>query len=970
MSQSHPAFECLRQQDISALNIRVEEYRHKVTGAIHYHLAADNPENVFMVALRTVPMDHKGVAHILEHTALCGSERFPIRDPFFMMIRRSLNTFMNAFTSNDWTAYPFASQNRKDFNNLLDVYLDAVFFSRLNELDFLQEGHRLEFTEADNPDSPLTYKGVVFNEMKGAMSSISSTLWQTLCRYLFPSTTYHYNSGGDPEYITDLSYQELLQFYKKHYHPSNAIFMTFGDIPAAEHHQAFEEKALSHFVRDDDIISVGREKRYHAPVRVQESYAFDNDAPTDKQTHLVLGWLLGQNTDLKDVLTAQMLSYMLLENSASPLQHYLETTALGSAPSPLCGMEDSYHELVFVCGITGSEAEHADQFEAEVMAVLEQVAEQGLPQERLQAILHQLELSQREITGDGYPYGLQLVLTALPSVTHRGDPITLLDLEPVLEELHEAIKDPDYCKNLVRTMLLENQHRVRLVMTPDKALSGRRVAAEQAQLAEIQARLTGAEKSEIVQKSQALAEHQAKQDDISILPKVGLDDVPEQLHIAEGHEQLVNQVPLHLYDQGTNGLVYQQLILPLPQLSEDELALLPLYGQCLTEVGLGEKDFKQVQNWQSEVVGNISAFTSLRGAIDNEQHVQGYLVISAKALARNQQAMAELMQTTLKQACFDESARIKDIISQNRTRKENSITGNGHVLAMTAASSMMSPLARLNENWGGMTGIKTLKALDDSLQNSAALEKICSTLQAIHSKFGQMPLQILNVAEKEHQEAISLSLKQLWQQQAQTQPAFTPEAVRSQQKLGWITNTQVNFCAKSYPTVPVEHEDAAALTVLGGFLRNGFIHTAVREKGGAYGGGASQDTNTAAFRFYSYRDPRITGTLNDFDASIDWMLKNAHKEEQLEEAILGVIGSLDKPSSPAGEAKQAFHNQLFGRTAEQRRTFRHRVLQVTLEDLQRVTRAYLQAEHASIAVISNEASRKELEQLGLAIHKL
>jgi len=183
----------------------IEEYRHIETGAQHIHLCAENVENVFLVALRTVPKDSKGVAHILEHTALCGSEKYPVRDPFFMMIRRSLNTFMNAFTSSDWTAYPFASQNKKDFNNLLEVYLDAVFFSRLDELDFAQEGHRVEFEEKDNPESPLVYKGVVFNEMKGAMSSVTSTLWQTLCKYLYPSTTYHYNSGGEPECIPDLS---------------------------------------------------------------------------------------------------------------------------------------------------------------------------------------------------------------------------------------------------------------------------------------------------------------------------------------------------------------------------------------------------------------------------------------------------------------------------------------------------------------------------------------------------------------------------------------------------------------------------------------------------------------------------------------------------------------------------------------------------------------------------------------------
>lgn len=327
-TQAHPAFEYLRTERIESLNIDVEEYRHRITGAQHIHIAADNPENVFLVALRTVPSDSSGVAHILEHTALCGSEKYPVRDPFFMMIRRSLNTFMNAMTSSDWTAYPFASQNKKDFYNLLDVYLDAVFFSRLDELDFAQEGHRIEFAETDNPDSPLVYKGVVFNEMKGAMSSVPSTLWHTLCEHLYPTTTYHYNSGGDPEHIPDLTYQQLKDFYKTHYHPSNAIFMTFGDIPAIELQEKFESEALSRFEKLDRLISVPDEKRYQTPIQVTESYALNEAGGTERKTHIILGWLMGLSTDLEASMEAQLLSSVLLDNSASPLQHALETTDL------------------------------------------------------------------------------------------------------------------------------------------------------------------------------------------------------------------------------------------------------------------------------------------------------------------------------------------------------------------------------------------------------------------------------------------------------------------------------------------------------------------------------------------------------------------------------------------------------------------------------------------------------------------
>ena len=422
---THTRFQLLRSTAIASLNITLHEFEHIKTGAQHIHFESDSKENVFLVAFRTMPESANGVAHILEHTALCGSQKYPVRDPFFMMSRRSINTFMNAFTSSDWTAYPFSSLSQKDYYNLLDVYLDAAFFSRLDPLDFAQEGHRLEFKDPADKKSPLEYKGVVYNEMKGAMSSVTSQLWHTLCKYLYPTTTYHVNSGGDPASIPDLSYDELLAFYQTHYHPSNAIFMTFGDIPAATLQEKFEQRALSHFDKLDHSLSVNNEKRYFAPIRVQESYPYvpaNDDDTVQRKSHVVVAWLLGEVTDLESSMRAQLLSGILLNNSASPLLHALETTELGDAPSPLCGMDDSQKELSFICGLEGCDANEADKVEQLIMQTLQNLAEKGMEQAEVESALHQLELHQREIGGDHYPYGLQLMLNALPASIHRGSP--------------------------------------------------------------------------------------------------------------------------------------------------------------------------------------------------------------------------------------------------------------------------------------------------------------------------------------------------------------------------------------------------------------------------------------------------------------------------------------------------------------------------------------------------------------------
>jgi len=972
----HPAFDAVRQQTIESLNLRVEHYQHKATGAVHYHLAADSTENVFLVALRTVPQDSTGVAHILEHTALCGSERYPVRDPFFMMLRRSLNTFMNAFTSSDWTAYPFASQNRKDFNNLLDVYLDAVFFSRLDPLDFAQEGHRVEFAEADNPGSELVFKGVVFNEMKGAMSSVSSTLWQTLCEHLFPSTTYHYNSGGDPAHIPDLSYEQLKAFYQSHYHPSNAIFMTFGDIPAAEHQMAFEERALQRFEKLEDKIQVPAERRLSQPIRVNAPYAFDESGAADEKTHVVMGWLLGESANLEQMLEAQLLCSVLLENSASPLQHYLETTDLGLAPSPLCGLEDSMREMVFCCGIEGSEVDRVETFEQQALEVLETVARDGVPQERVEAVLHQLELHQREISGDSYPYGLQLILQALGCATHYSDPIAVLDLDPVIERLRQRIQDPNYVRNLARRLLIDNPHRVTLVMSPDQSLSEKRSIAERERLADIKAAMNDADKEQVVSLARDLIARQKQIDDESILPKVELTDVPSALPELTYKEQERAGLRMTSYAQGTNGLVYQQAILPVPDMPAEQLALLPYYTNVLTELGLGGEDYLETQHRQSASVGSISAFTSMRGEVDDEQAIAAKLILSSKALVRNSDIQTELMVDTLTKVGFEEQKRIRDMISHQRARREQSVTGNGHGLAMAAACAGMSPLANLNHQLSGLAGIRTVRRLDEDLRNEGALADFAAKLAALHGKIAAMPLQLLTIAEAEHVDAIAATALAQWSgiNSGDGGTAWRPAALREARNELWVTNTQVNFCARAYPTVPVGHPDSAPLTVLGGFLRNGFLHRAIREQGGAYGGGASQDSGIAAFRFYSYRDPRLWETLEDFDASINWLRTETLDQRQLEEAILGIVGSLDKPSSPAGEAKQHFHNRLFGRTHEQREAFRQQVLEVKLDDLRRVCQTYLTPERASTAVITSASQREadinRIEEHGLAVEEL
>ncbi len=974
MAHPHPSFEWLRSQTIDSLNITISEYQHRNTGAQHIHIEADNRENVFLVALRTIPEDSTGVAHILEHTALCGSEKYPVRDPFFMMIRRSLNTFMNAMTSSDWTAYPFASENRKDFDNLLGVYLDAVFFSRLDPLDFAQEGHRLDFQDSGNADSPLMYKGVVYNEMKGAMSSVNSQLWQRLSEHIYPTSTYHYNSGGEPRDIPKLSYDELVQFYNTHYHPSNATFMTFGDIPAHDHQEKFESLALHRFERLNKTINVHPEARFTEPQTIVKSYAY---TPTgeddDKQTHVVMGWLLDKSIDLEANLEAHLLSSLLYDNSASPMQHLLETSTLGTSPSPLCGMDDSQYEMLLMCGLQGCREDATESIEKSILERLQTLVQEGIPQEQVEASLHQLELQQREIGGDGYPYGLQLLMSALAPATHRGDILAFMDLETALDNLREKITHADYIPSLIQRLLIDNTHRVTLTLTPDNTIAQREQDEEDAELVNIKNTMTDADKQAIIDQAIALEQRQQQEENIDILPKVGLEDIPDATPLKQAIEETVAEAHhLHTYSAGTNGLVYQQIILPLPDLSPEELHVLPYYTLCLTEMGIGDDSYLSVQQRQATIVGSIHSYYSLRNHVDNPEQHHAYMTVTAKALNRNQNAMNALINDTLCKVNFNDANRIKELIAQDKTGREQSVIGNGHIYAMQAAAANINPVAHTIHQLMGLASVKNIKAcyqktLDDNAQS------LIQQLQNVHQKILGARMQAVLITEEQQRETHQDTVRQTLEQIAKDTPdninsALTlPQNTSATIKQAWITQAPVHFCAQVYPTVSMNHPDAATLTVLGGVLRNGFLHRTIREQGGAYGGVASQDSNSACFRFYSYRDPRMQETLNDFNHAIEWLLNEDINQTQIEESILGVISSLDKPGSPAGEAKQSFHAQFTGRDDAIRIQFRKRVLATTADDLKRVANTWLRAENANIAVVTGKHGEDEARSLGLDI---
>ena len=958
---THPAFEIVREQYIETLNIKVQHFTHQLTGAEHYHFKADNDENVFLVACRTMPEDSTGVAHILEHTTLCGSMRFPVRDPFFLMLRRSLNTFMNAFTGSDYTAYPFATRNRKDFFNLMDVYLDAVFFPRLDPLDFAQEGHRLEFKDPEDASTELVYRGVVLNEMKGDSSSPISRLHTTLQKYLYPTTTYHNNSGGDPKVIPLLQYEDLLRFHRSHYHPGNAVFMTFGNIPVDKLHACFENHALSRFSKSGLSVQAGKEKRFSSPLRVNSQYPVQ-ETDSEKKAHIVMAWLLEEIIDPEKLLKSYLLADVLLATSASPLRRALEESDLGDAVSSLSGIEGSNREMSFICGLEGIDESNAGLLEDLVARTLNSILNEGVDEEHLESALHQLELSQREIGGDGSPYGLQLMFSCLASAIHQGNPLDLLDLDPILKKLRSEIKKPHFFQHLVRLLLIENKHRITLVMAPDMELDDREANQEKMILRDIKNQLDSDQTTQLIRNARQLEERQHQPEDLSVLPSVGLDDIGPPGPPPEG---IVKYLPgnrsLTCYVKGTNGIIYQQIITTFPGLSAEQCTLMPLYTSLLSEIGSADRGHHDTQLLQYANTGGVNAFSSIHTDCENTDSFRAYYTVSSKALAGKDRRMFKLLQETWQQPNFSELLRVRDLIKQIRLRRDHGITANGHSLAMTAASAPFRPVSYLSHELSGLGGLLRFRALDDALDNAGAMQSLIEELTALHVYLMTGKSQLLLIADSSTMELSRKDLESLWTVPGEVNTgSFEINRQYAIQDLAFTTGTQVNFCAQAFPTVPEAHADSPVLSVLAGVLRNGFLHPVIREQGGAYGGGAGHDIKNGIFRFFSYRDPNLMETFTAFNNAITWVIREGLDHSLVEEAILGIIGSLDSPASPAGEARRHFHDTLSGRSPEVRNQFRNRVLSTTARDVVRVAETWLTGKGCR-AVITNPGRQSELD---------
>ena len=966
--------------EISSIYYALE---HIPTGARHVHISNSDAENTFSVIFKTVPRDSTGVAHILEHTVLCGSEQYNVRDPFFSMLKRSLSTFMNAFTASDWTMYPFSTQNGKDFYNLMAVYLDAVFFPRLEILSFKQEGYRLEFEENREDHEPaveqLVYKGVVYNEMRGAMSSPDQVMIRSILRALYPSSTYRFNSGGDPVEIPSLSYQQLKDFHRRHYHPSNAFFYTYGNLPLKDHLHFIEKRILNRFERIDPKTDVAPQPRWHQPEIVSYPYPFDPQEDTAKKCQGCVAWLTADIQDTFEVLVLVLLEQILLGNSASPLRKALIDSQLGSALCDGCGYDAENRDTLFVAGLKDVEPSAAGEIEKIVHGVFNELADKGIDRELIESAIHQIEFHRKEITNTPYPYGIKLLLTFSGSWIHGGDPLKILNFDADLEKLRHELTRGAFFENRIKKFFLDNPHRVLLTLVPDKEMTQEEIRRVRTELDGIQSRLSASETNRVKQEAEALRRLQETEEDVSCLPTLQREDIPASVPVI--HESgSVEALRATLYSKPTSGIVYFAAAAGCGMLPPKLLPLAPFFCHAFSRMGTTQRDYAEMARRIDTYTGGIGLAAHARTRFDETGACLPFISLNGKCLDRNREPMFDIIQELLQHADFSNLTRLRNLLLEYRAGLESMVIHSGHRLAVSLAARNLSSTRMLNEIWSGVHQLQRIKELADN-PGDDQLADLAANLSAIGSMlFTRSNFQLALIGDDATlADAIddTRSLIEGFDTGAET--GFKAPEINRTNKLireGWSTSAAVSFVALAFVTVPMAHADAAALAVISKILRSMYLHREIREKGGAYGGFASYSPEDGLFSFASYRDPHIVSTFEAFDRSAAFIRSGAYSNEDVKEAILQVCSEIDKPDPPGPAARKAFYRKIISLSDELRKQLKSRLLSLTRDQVVRTADIYFadMATPKPVAVISGEdlltAANAKLGGKPLDLHRI
>lgn len=944
--------------------------RHKKSGARIAILSNNDDNKVFYIGFRTPPEDETGVPHIIEHTTLCGSKKFPVKDPFIELAKGSLNTFLNAMTYPDKTVYPVASCNDQDFKNLMDVYLDAVFNPNITKYEeiFKQEGWHYELT---GKDDELKINGVVYNEMKGAYSSPDEVLSSQIYRSLFPDNTYSKDSGGNPEYIPKLTYEAYLDFYHKYYHPSNSYIYLYGDMDVVERLEWLDKEYLSLYDYKKVNSEINKQPAFDEIKNVEAQYSITMDDSQENKTYLSYNRVVGDTLDEMLYQAFDVLDYALVSSPGAPVKQALIDAGIGD---DVYGSYDAgILQPVFSFVAKNANASQADEFESIIENTLKEVVKTGINKEALLAGINSSEFKFREADFGQFPKGLLFGLNCLDSwLFDDMKPFIHLECLGTFAKLRKAV-DTDYFEKLIQEYLLDNTHGSSVTVKPKRGLGNEREEALAKELSDYKASLSDEEIKKLIEDTEHLKKYQeepSSDEDLRKLPMLTRADMKKNAMPFSNIEDELLDVKVVRHDIESNGIDYISFLFDAGDFAQSELGYLGFFTNALGLVNTEKYSYTDLANATNIYTGGISTGTASHPDIKDRNNFVFKFEVKLKVLEKNLDKALELMEQMLLSSDFTDTKRLGELVAQIKARLQANLSSSGHLVAAMRSMSSFSRYALYQDELKGIAFYRSICRIEKELSESP--KSVSDKLAAIAKKlFARNRMLISFTGNNEAYGNAKPSLEKVMTGFNKMSAVGNQAEVHfNTAKEAFIDASQIQYVAKTGDFICEGYEYTGALRLLRIILSYDYLWINVRVKGGAYGC-MNTFLRSGESYFVSYRDPNLSDTLDVYDRIPEYIKSFSPDERDMTKYIIGTFSALDTPMNPEAKGSRSLSAYLEGITYEQIQKERNEILNAQPEDIRRLAdlvKAVLKKD--SICVIGNENMIKESAGLFENVEKL
>lgn len=967
------SYEILEKRPLNDLNSEGIILRHKKSGARIAVISNDDDNKVFYIGFRTPPEDSTGVPHIIEHTVLCGSERYPVKDPFVELVKGSLNTFLNAMTYPEKTIYPVASCNEKDFQNLIGVYMDAVFHPNIYKYEeiFKQEGWHYEL---EDKDAPITINGVVYNEMKGAFSSPEDVLQREILNSLFPDTSYANESGGDPDHIPDLTYEAYLDFHRRYYHPCNSYIYLYGDMDAAEKLKWMDEEYLSQYDRIPLDSAVQMQQPFEKPVEICKKYPIASADTEEDNTYISYNLVVGTVLDKTLYQAFAILDYALLGAPGAPLKKALIDAGIGK--DIVGGYDNGTLQPVFSIIAKNTNAKEKEHFLQVIRETLETLVRDGLDKKALLAGINSAEFRFREADFGQFPKGLLYGIQCLDSWLYEDkEPFMHLEAIDTYRFLKEQT-DTGYFENLISEYLLNNTHASVVMIEPEKGLNAKKEAELEQKLKDYKAGLSDEQILKLVEDTKHLKHYQEEpsaKEDLAKIPMLKREDMKKEAAPLYNEELVVGDVPVLYHDIFSSGIDYLTLLFDIRDIAPEDYPYLGLLRSVLGYVDTEHFEYAQLANEINIHTGGIGSTVGFYPSVKDREELEVKYEVRTKALAEKLPEAMRLIREILMTSHLDDEKRLREIISQTKSRLHVVLSSAGHSVAYTRAMSYFSRMFYYMDASNGIDFYHMLEDLETHFEEkkAALIQKLSDLTKKI---FTADRLMVSVTCEKKNLTAVEEEIKAL---AGELYPSAEDKAERDLPKLelckkneGFMDASQVQYVARTGNYTAHGFSYHGALKILKVIMGYDYLWINVRVKGGAYGCMNGYMRNGDTY-FVSYRDPNLTRTNEIYDKIPDYLEHFSADEHEMTKYIIGTISDMDAPMNPNARGNHSLTAYLQGLTQADIQRERDEVINATSEDIRALKNLLASVlEENNLCVIGNEEMLKSEKELFMDLKKL